>query len=146
MPGKENTIADCLSRWAYPAGKAYKDVSKHGSKEEDQVMREFIQQEKLEEKSCLLVLAKRQPTDLQVRPVNTLPSSNQDFQFKPPRTTPAMRSRHGCEGKEASENPAGITHTTHGCQNPNRLGTLGLGLRIPCMRCLGTNVFPHVRD
>ena len=22
VPGKDNTVADCLSRWAYPAGKA----------------------------------------------------------------------------------------------------------------------------
>ena len=69
IPGKENTVADCLSRWAYPAGQAYKDVSKHGSKEEDQVMREFIRTEKLEEKSCLFVLASRQINDLQVKPV-----------------------------------------------------------------------------
>ena len=23
VPGKDNTVADCLSRWAYPAGKAW---------------------------------------------------------------------------------------------------------------------------
>ena len=74
-------------------------------------MKKFIQQEKMEEKSFLLVLARRQTDDLWVRPVNTLPSSYPDFQFKPSRATPAMRGRHGGEGEEASENPAGTTHT-----------------------------------
>ena len=49
IPGRENTVADCLSRSAYPAGQAYKDVSKHVSWEDDQVMREFIQKEKMKE-------------------------------------------------------------------------------------------------
>ena len=29
VPGKDNTVADCLSRWAYPAGKAWMDISSH---------------------------------------------------------------------------------------------------------------------
>ena len=32
--GKDNTVADCLSRWAYPAGKAWMDISSHGDAEE----------------------------------------------------------------------------------------------------------------
>ena len=31
IAGKENTVADALSRWAYPASKGYRDMSKHGS-------------------------------------------------------------------------------------------------------------------
>ena len=34
VPGKDNTVADCLSRWAYPAGKAWMDISNHGDAEE----------------------------------------------------------------------------------------------------------------
>ena len=34
VPGKDNTVADCLSRWAYPAGKAWMDISSHGVAEE----------------------------------------------------------------------------------------------------------------
>ena len=34
VPGKDNTVADCLSRWAYPAGKAWMDISMHGNAEE----------------------------------------------------------------------------------------------------------------
>ena len=34
MPGKDNVVADCLSRWAYPASVALRDISMHG-KEKD---------------------------------------------------------------------------------------------------------------
>ena len=33
VPGKDNTVAYCLSRWAYPAGKAWMDISSHGDAE-----------------------------------------------------------------------------------------------------------------
>jgi hypothetical protein len=31
IPGKDNVVADALSRWAYPASSAREDVSFHGS-------------------------------------------------------------------------------------------------------------------
>ena len=31
VPGKDNTVADCLSRWAYPAGKAWMDRAAMGT-------------------------------------------------------------------------------------------------------------------
>ena len=31
LPGKDNVVADALSRCAYPACRAFQDVSKHGS-------------------------------------------------------------------------------------------------------------------
>ena len=34
VPGKDNTVADCLSRWAYPASKGMTDVSAHGDEAE----------------------------------------------------------------------------------------------------------------
>ena len=37
IPGKENDIADILSRWAYPAAQAFRDISVHGN---DQDMEE----------------------------------------------------------------------------------------------------------
>jgi hypothetical protein len=43
IPGKDNHIADVLSRWAYPASVAYRDVSKHGTLEDELEMKEFIQ-------------------------------------------------------------------------------------------------------
>ena len=46
IPGKENTIADILSRWAYPASQALKDISKHGSSQDKEDMLEIIREEK----------------------------------------------------------------------------------------------------
>ena len=55
MPGKTNEVADCLSRWAYPASKALFDVSKHGSWQDKVEVEEFERQEKLEERGCAVV-------------------------------------------------------------------------------------------
>ena len=34
VPGKDNTVADCLSHRTYPAGKAWMDISMYGDTEE----------------------------------------------------------------------------------------------------------------
>ena len=52
MPGKDNVVADCLSRWAYPASVALRDISMHGNEKDKEEMEDFIRQEKLEEKTC----------------------------------------------------------------------------------------------
>ena len=49
IPGKENMIADILSRWAYPASKAWRDISKHGSEEDLKAVKEIIEEEEMEE-------------------------------------------------------------------------------------------------
>ena len=64
IPGKDNTIADILSRWAYPASQALRDVSKHGSALDDAEMKELIAQEKLEEMECM-VIKLREPKGIQ---------------------------------------------------------------------------------
>jgi hypothetical protein len=46
VAGKSNTIADILSRWAYPANSAKQDVTMHGSQEDHDLMQETIQEEK----------------------------------------------------------------------------------------------------
>ena len=46
VPGKDNTVADCLSRWAYPAGKAWMDISSHGDAEETEEAKCIIEMEK----------------------------------------------------------------------------------------------------
>ena len=46
VPGKDNTVADCLSRWAYPAGKAWMDISSHGDNEETEEAKRIIKMEK----------------------------------------------------------------------------------------------------
>jgi len=61
IPGKENTIADILSRWAYPASQALRDVSKHGSLEDKNEMDEIIREEREGESQCTWVKIKNQP-------------------------------------------------------------------------------------
>ena len=57
VPGKDNTICDILSRWAYPASQAFREVSKHGNLEEKLQMEEIIRQEKEEEATCMWIRA-----------------------------------------------------------------------------------------
>ena len=46
VPGKDNTAADCLSCWAYPAGTAWMDISSHGDAEESEEAKRIIELEK----------------------------------------------------------------------------------------------------
>ena len=65
VPGKDNTVADCLSRWAYPAGKVWMDISSHGDAEETEEAKRIIEMEKAMEQEgvrCFVVMANR--TDL----------------------------------------------------------------------------------
>ena len=62
IPGRENTIPDILSRWAYPASQAFRDISKHGTISDDEEMKENIRQEKEEEKQCMWIKLRNQPT------------------------------------------------------------------------------------
>ena len=58
-------MADCLSRWAYPAGKAWMDISSHGDAEETKEAKRIIEMEKAMEQEgvkCFVVMANR--TDL----------------------------------------------------------------------------------
>ena len=83
VPGKDNTVADCLSRWAYPAGKAWMDISSHGDAEETEEAKRIIEMEKAMEQEgvkCFVVMANR--TDLaklrgaRVQAIREKPSSN----------------------------------------------------------------------
>ena len=58
-------MADCLSRWAYPAGNAWMDISSHGDAEETEEAKRIIEMEKVMEQEgvkCFVVMANR--TDL----------------------------------------------------------------------------------
>ena len=60
VPGKDSTVADCLSRWAYPAGKAWMDISSHWDAEETEEAKRIIEMEKAmeqEEVKCFVVMA-----------------------------------------------------------------------------------------
>ena len=53
-------MADCLSRWAYPAGKAWMDISSHGDAEETEEAKRIIEMEKAMEQEgvrCFVVMA-----------------------------------------------------------------------------------------
>ena len=73
VPGRENTIADILSRWAYPASQALRDISKNGSAQDKEEMEEIIRQEKEEEMHCLYIKVRNQPDprNLFIRGVTT---------------------------------------------------------------------------
>ena len=55
VPGRDNGIADIMSRWAYPACENGVDISIHGDPEQDKKMKEIIEAEKAEEKHCCVV-------------------------------------------------------------------------------------------
>ena len=62
VPGKDNTVADCLSRWAYPAGKAWMDISSHGDAEETEEAKRIIEMKKAMEQEgvkCFVVMTNR---------------------------------------------------------------------------------------
>ena len=61
IPGKENTIADILSRWAYPASQALRDISRHGSIKDKEEMEEIMKEEREGELSCMMIKLKNQP-------------------------------------------------------------------------------------
>ena len=52
-------MADILSRWAYPASQAFRDVSKHGSLADDEEMRAIIEEERALEKQCMVIKLKQ---------------------------------------------------------------------------------------
>ena len=68
VPGKENVVADAMSRFAYPACKAFQDVSVHGSaKARDDVKR--IIAEELAEARTVGMIIRNGEADLRCRHV-----------------------------------------------------------------------------
>ena len=64
-PQRRVCPGDCLSRWAYPAGKARMDICSHGDAEETEEAKRIIEMEKAMEQEgvkCFVVTANR--TDL----------------------------------------------------------------------------------
>ena len=68
-PGGHKTVADCLSRWAYPAGKAWMDISSHGDAEETEEDKRIIElEEAMEEgdtKGFVVMASKAELSQLQ---------------------------------------------------------------------------------
>ena len=61
LPGRDNVVADALSRYAYPAAKAFQDASFHGSLEAAQEMQQIIQEE-LEESKMIGQVTQGEPS------------------------------------------------------------------------------------
>ena len=60
VPGKDNTVAGCLSRWAHAASKGMTDVSAHGDEAETAEAKRIIEMERLMEEEgveCFVVMA-----------------------------------------------------------------------------------------
>ena len=60
VPGKNNTVADVLSRFFYPASEAYRDISKHGSAQDEDEMEGLILREHMEERGCMYICARKE--------------------------------------------------------------------------------------
>jgi hypothetical protein len=45
VPGATNVVADCLSRWAYPASQGLNDVAIHGSRKDDEEAEKILKEE-----------------------------------------------------------------------------------------------------
>ena len=60
VPGKNNTVADVLSRFAYPASEAYRDISKHSSAQVEDEMESLLIRERMEERGCMYISARRE--------------------------------------------------------------------------------------
>ena len=58
VPGKDNVVADAMSRFAYPACKAFQDNSFHGSVESHAEMKKIIEEELAESRSVGLICAR----------------------------------------------------------------------------------------
>ena len=61
IPGKENDIADILSRWAYPASQAFRDISVHGNIHDVEEAEKILRQEKIDEKDCMAIAFRKLP-------------------------------------------------------------------------------------
>ena len=66
VPGENNTVADVLSRFAYPASEAYRDISKHGSVQDEDEMEGLILRERMEERGCMFICARKEGSVEQV--------------------------------------------------------------------------------
>ena len=78
VPGKDNTVADYLSRWAYPAGKAWMDISSHGDAEETEEAKRIIEMEKAMEQEgvkCFVEMASSRAPESKL--FQRKPSSNE---------------------------------------------------------------------
>ena len=61
LPGKDNVVADALSRFAYPACKAFQDTSIHGSEDARREVEQLIAEELAEARTVGLICRNSDP-------------------------------------------------------------------------------------
>jgi hypothetical protein len=110
IPGKDNHLADVMSRWAYPASQASRDISRHGSAQDKLEMKEILLQEKKDEMQCPNYSENAAPLAhvLGGEPVSLCPISQGDKEGSsenPPRFTFARPSGGNIGGREAQTPP-----------------------------------------
>ena len=69
VPGKDNTVADCLSRWAYLASKGMTDISAHGDEAETAEDKKIIDMERMmeeEDVKCFVIKPAEAPLERRV--------------------------------------------------------------------------------
>ena len=107
IPGKDNIVADALSRWAYPASKAFTDTSIHGGEVDEEEMLAIMEEERQEERECTDA---RTLEDLDLSPIVRTTQKSKGKSKKKPSTVRVMTrsgrrteedpAQHGLEGKE----------------------------------------------
>ena len=53
-------VTDVLSRFVYPASEAYRDISKHGSVQDEDEMEGLILRQHMEERGCMYISARKE--------------------------------------------------------------------------------------
>ena len=130
IPGKENTVADILSRWAYPASQAQRDISKHGTQVDRDEMRAMIKEEQEDGRECMTIKLKRPPISdneyvrgLTVQPIRKRSAVKdpvpERFEFRRPLRTPAdsapsVGTSQGRPGTGTTESEAEGKRVTQG--------------------------------
>ena len=107
LQGNVNEVADSLSRWAYPASQAAREVCKHGTWENKVEMEGLEKQEMEEERQCMVVT--RSGTKYEAADSSPDMSSNQ------PKRTP--------EGDASSSSKDGGSSISQDETSPNNKGT-----------------------
>ena len=110
IPGKQNLIQDILSRWAYPASQAYRDISKHGTQEDKEEMLQMLEDERREEMECMWLKLRNPPTptNLWLKGVTTRGGTSTDPE-KDKCTRPEVKRDTGSAGTDTQDQASSST-------------------------------------
>jgi len=74
IPGKDNVVADAMSRYAYPANRAWDDVSIHGSLKDTLDMEKVLEEEQAEREEFGVLAVKTRSQDKNERRLTDVPA------------------------------------------------------------------------